>query len=170
MSDGDLVQETAWPVLTAPLPGQALNDVSRLLRRRFQQQLKLQRMSLTHPQARVIMSLARLEGINQATLAQTLEMEPITLVRVIDRLEGAKLVERSRDPQDRRAWIIHLTPQARPLVREIVRIGGEVWAEAVSGLGQGDRDLMQSVLNHIKGNLLASLARGPSEDEETANG
>jgi DNA-binding MarR family transcriptional regulator len=162
----------------APTPGQILNDVSRLLRRKYEQQLKLQHVGLTFPQSRVIHFLARQEGVNQATLAQALDMEPITLVRVIDRLEAAKLVERRRDPQDRRAWILYLTPQSRQLTERISTIGNEIWNAALASLDQPGRDMLIALLTQLKTSLAVSLSRdaddiggeNPGEIDEVANG
>ena len=164
-------RQTGMGRRSAPTPGQALNDVSRLLRRRFEQQLKLKMVSsITHPQARMVMCLEIHGGINQATLAQILEMEPSTLVRVIDRLEAAQLVERCRDPQDRRAWILNLTPRARPLVEQIYAIGLEVWDEAMTGMDQATCDAMVRGLDLLKGNLMKGLGRAPDEFKEAVNG
>src|SRR3546814_4821449 len=81
--------------------GFLLNDVSRLMRRNLNR--RVQALGLTQSQWRALAYLSRQEGINQVTLADTLEVQPITLARLIDRLEAAGWVERRRHPSDRRA-------------------------------------------------------------------
>jgi DNA-binding MarR family transcriptional regulator len=89
--------------------GFLISDVSRLMRRRFDERARL--IGVTRAQWRTLTTLSRHEGINQGGMADLLEVEPITLCRMIDRLEEANLVERRRDPGDRRAWLIFLTPR-----------------------------------------------------------
>ena len=74
--------------------GFVLNDVARLMRKRFEQRARAAALGLTRAQAAVLANLARQEGINQAALAQTLELEPITLARLLDRLQAVALIER----------------------------------------------------------------------------
>ena len=78
--------------------------------------------------------LSRNEGINQGGLAELLEVEPITLCRMIDRLEEAGLVERRRDPGDRRAWQIYLTEQAGPVLEKVRAIADDLFESALDGI------------------------------------
>lgn len=94
--------------------GFVLNDVARLMRKRFEQRARAASLGLTRAQAAVLANLARQEGINQVSLAQILELEPITLARLLDRLQAASLIERRPDPKDRRAHLLYLT---NPLIR-----------------------------------------------------
>ena len=96
--------------------GFVLNDVARLMRKRFEQRARAAALGLTRAQAAVLAHLARQEGVNQVSLAQILELEPITLARILDRLQAAGLVERRPDPKDRRAHLLYLTPSAFPLL------------------------------------------------------
>jgi DNA-binding MarR family transcriptional regulator len=94
--------------------GFLLNDVSRLMRQRFDERAR--RLGLTRAQWRVLGHLRRYEGINQGALAELLEVETVTLGRHIDRLEDAGWVERRRDPSDRRVWRLHLAEKSRPMI------------------------------------------------------
>src|ERR1700709_151875 len=90
--------------------GILINDVTRLLRKQFDR--RAVRFSLTRAQWRALKRLSYSEGMRQAELAEQLELEPIAIRRVIDRLEKAGFVERRADPADRRAWRLHLTARA----------------------------------------------------------
>src|SRR5436190_20361761 len=97
--------------------GFLLHDVARLLRTRFDQRARA--LGLTRAQWSVLAHLSRQEGLNQSALADVLEVEPITLARLLDRLEAARLVERRPDPADRRARLLYLTAPARPLLDDM---------------------------------------------------
>src|SRR5258708_25444872 len=92
--------------------GFLLHNVARLLRRRFEQNAR--GSGLTRSQWQVLAYLANNEGINQSGLADLLEIEPITLGRIIDRLQTRGLIERHPDPSDRRALPPHPTPPPPP--------------------------------------------------------
>src|ERR1700742_5256215 len=94
----------------APTLGFLLHDVARLLRRRFEQNAR--DSGLTRSQWQVLAYLANNEGINQSGLAELLEIEPITLGRIIDKLETLGLIERHPHPTDRRTWLLHLVEAA----------------------------------------------------------
>jgi DNA-binding MarR family transcriptional regulator len=139
-------------------PGQSLavllNDLARLCRKRFGQVARSRRLGLTRAQASAIIHLSRNEGINQVSLAQLMELEPITVVRLLDRLQAAGLVERRADPTDRRARTLYLTAAARPLLERIRILGDEVEAEALDGICQTERDIVIRVLISMKSNIL----------------
>ena len=130
-----------------------LSDVGRLLRRRFDEQARS--IGVTRPQWRALTALSRREGITQGALADVLEVEPITLCRMIDRLEEAGHVERRRDPGDRRAWNIFLTGRSRPLLDQLRIIGDRVVGTALEGIDQADRAILATSLDRIRGNLVA---------------
>jgi DNA-binding MarR family transcriptional regulator len=150
------------PLMSEPL-GFLLSDIGRLMRRRFDERART--IGATRPQWRTLTMLSRHEGLNQGALAELLEVEPITLCRMVDRLEEAGLVERRRDPADRRAWRIYLTAKARPLLDELRRLGAEIFEQAMTGLDQPERELLNHSLETIRTNL--SL-KAPSS--EAANG
>src|ERR1700733_11028221 len=133
--------------------GFLLHDVARLMRKRFEQHARANHLGLTRSQASVLGRLSRQEGINQVTLAQQMEIEPITLVRLLDRLQAAGLVERRPDPSDRRARVLFLTPAARPLLERIWTLAAVVREEAMAGLSEPERDRLIELLLKIKSNL-----------------
>ena len=146
--------------------GFVLHDVARLLRKRFEQRAREAQLPLTRAQWSVLAHLARQEGINQSALAQILEIEPITLVRLLDRLQAAGLVERRPDPGDRRARVLYLTPAARPLLARIWALAAEVREEAMAGLPERQREQLIGMLLTIKANI-AERVVGASTDEPT---
>jgi MarR family transcriptional regulator for hemolysin len=141
-----------------------LHDVARMLRKRFEQHARAKKLGLTRSQASVLARLAQQEGINQVTLAQLLELEPITLVRLLDRLQAAGLIERRADPQDRRARVLFLTARARPLLERVQVLGAEVREEAMAGLTAGEREMLVNMLVTMKSNLIERLADQPGAE------
>jgi MarR family transcriptional regulator for hemolysin len=131
--------------------GLLIRDVSRLVRRRFER--KASKVGLTQAQWAVIYGIAHSEGINQATLADMLDMEPIALVGLLDKLERSKLVERRPDPSDRRARLLYLTAQARPLLKKINAIRSELKREAFAGIPPQRQEQIMSLLQQVKSNL-----------------
>jgi MarR family transcriptional regulator for hemolysin len=145
--------------------GFLVHDVARLIRKRFEQHARARNLGLTRSQASVLGRLSRQEGINQVTLAQQLELEPITLVRLLDRLQAAGLVERRADPQDRRARVLFLTPQARPLLDRVGILARDVYDEALAGLSTPERERLIAALETMKSNLLDRLSTFSGSDE-----
>ena len=131
--------------------GFLLSDVSRLLRRRFDERARA--IGATRAQWKALLSLSRNEGINQGGLADLLEVEPITLCRMIDRMADAELVERRRDPNDRRAWRIFLTDRSRPVIEDLREVAAELTAHALAGLADTEIVAMTASLNRIRDNL-----------------
>ncbi len=132
--------------------GFLMHDVSRLMRRNFNRRAR--HLGLTQAQWQALAHLSRREGINQATLADLMEIQPITLARLIDRLEGAGLVERRPDPRDRRAVRLYLTKKAEPIVETIWDLAAVIRADALSGLPAETRATMISALQHMRQNLI----------------
>lgn len=137
--------------------GLVLHDVARLMRKRFEQRARAEALPLTRAQWSVLAKLALNEGINQAALAQLLEIEPITLVRLLDRLQVAGLVERRPDPQDRRARALFLTAAAHPMLDRIWALAAKVRAEAMDGLSDAAREQLITTLLTVKSNLSSRL-------------
>lgn len=133
--------------------GFLVSDVARLLRRHFDR--RLQSLGLTQAQWRAIAHLARDEGLSQAALAERLEVKPITLARLIDRVEAAGWVERQADPDDRRVSRLYLTPQAAPILEEMRARAAETLEEAMAGISGRARDELVDVLWQMKQNLSA---------------
>ena len=136
--------------------GFLLHDVARLLRKRFEQ--KARAVGLTRAQWQALAHLARREGIHQGGLADILDIEPITLVRILDRLEAANLVERRPHATDRRLRLLYLTPQAHPLLEQIWRLGTETREEALGGIAAADREQLITTLLAMKTNLIQTSA------------
>src|SRR6188768_1252220 len=109
-----------------------ISDVARLYRRRFDDRTRS--FGITGPQMRALVAIMRFPGINQGALADRLDVEPITTCRMVDRLEQAELVERRRDPQDRRAWQLYLTQAAEPIALELQAIGQTVLVDSLKGI------------------------------------
>jgi MarR family transcriptional regulator, transcriptional regulator for hemolysin len=147
--------------------GLVIHDVARLLRRRYEQRLRSTGIGLTRAQCAVLINLVEREGLNQACLAQVLDIEPITLVRLLDRLQEAGLIARKPDPKDRRAYILELTGNAEPVLEQIYALAEQVYEEAQAGLSKAEVDHLISQLQVIKSNLLASTAEAASQSTAT---
>ncbi len=132
--------------------GLLVHDLARLLRKRFERQS--QGTCLTRAQWSVLVRLSRQEGIRQADLADLMEIEPITLVRLLDRLQRLGVVERRHDPDDRRVRRLFLTPKAKPLLDQGAELALAVRREALDGLSDAQAEALIDTLLHIKGNLL----------------
>jgi MarR family transcriptional regulator for hemolysin len=135
----------------APTLGFLLHEVARLLRRRFEQNAR--DSGLTRSQWQVLAYLTNNEGINQSGLADLLEIEPITLGRIIDKLQTRGLIERRPDPSDRRAWLLHLTSAARPKLSQLRRLGDLTRGEALAGVPEADTERLLKTLQTLKANL-----------------
>ncbi|WP_443971247.1 MarR family winged helix-turn-helix transcriptional regulator [Sphingobium sp. CR28] len=144
--------------------GFLVNDVARLYRRRFDEVTRS--LGITGPQMRALIGIGRAPGINQGTLAEKLEVEPITTCRMVDRLEQAGLVERRRDPHDRRAWQLHLTPAADPIMQKMQALGEIVLGESIMGMNEGSVDAVRSGLDTIRRNLMKALS--PVQEQKAA--
>lgn len=109
-------------------------------------------LGVTRAQWKVLFRLSRHPGMRQIELADMLDIEPITLSRIVDRLEEAKLVERLADPADRRAWRLHVTAQARPLVEKLRALADEMTADAFSGIDPKHIEITREVLGRVREN------------------
>jgi len=133
--------------------GYLLNDVTLLFRKHFDR--RAVQFGLTRAQWRATKMLYHRPGLRQTELAEFLEMEPIAVGRVIDRLQAAGFVERRPDPKDRRAWRLHTTEQAHEVVGDMERIARDLRRDATVGIAHDDMAHMIAVLNRIKENLQA---------------
>lgn len=131
--------------------GFVLHETARLLSKRYDQRAKS--LGLTRAQIQVLAYLVYHEGINQAGLAELIEMEPISLARLIDRMEQAGWVQRRPDPRDRRAWRLYITDKAKPVFAEMIAIGAEVRGEALAGFTEAERDQVMELLMRVRRNL-----------------
>jgi DNA-binding MarR family transcriptional regulator len=135
--------------------GFILHDVARMSRKRFEQRARAADLGLTRALYSVLAHLSRREGCNQTYLAQVLEIEPITLVKQLDRLEELDLIERRPHPTDRRTRLLFLKPAAYPLLKRIHALAVEVREEAMTGLSEQDRERLVAALMVMKSNLAA---------------
>ena len=132
--------------------GFLVHDVARLLRREFDR--RAGRLGLTRAQWSVIAHLRRRgEGINQAALAELVEIAPITLARLLDRMEAAGWIERRPDPVDRRARRLFLTERARAEFGGMRAMAREVRAKALAGFSAEEVAALMEALERIKANL-----------------
>ena len=109
-------------------------------------------LGVTRAQWKVLFKLTRTPGLRQVELADMLDLEPITLCRIVDRLEEGGLVERTRDPEDRRAWRLHVTPKAQPLVDKLQAIGADLVDQAFSGIDPEQIEITRQVLARVREN------------------
>jgi len=131
--------------------GFVLHETARLLSKRFDQ--KARAIGLTRAQCSVLFRLSVQEGLNQARLAELMEMEPISLARLVDRMEQAGWIERRADPADRRARRLYMTAKAKPVYERMIAVGLETRGEALAGISQSDRDRIVDLLIQVRRNL-----------------
>ncbi len=136
--------------------GYVLSESARLLRRVFNG--RAQTSGLTLAQWRALSRIAHNEGLNQVSLADMLEIQPITVARLVDRLEQSGWVERRPDPSDRRAQRLFLTVQATPLMEQLWGFSDEVAQIALEDLSQDDREKFIEMLVKVSANLGAAAA------------
>jgi DNA-binding MarR family transcriptional regulator len=131
--------------------GFLLKDVSRLYSRNFERHAA--QLELTLHQCRVLSYLSRNEGISQARLAYLTETDPMTLGRLLGRMEARGLLERRPDPDDRRVRRLYLRSSAAPLLRQIWRLSDLALAESLTGIRAGDRTKLIELMRRIHANL-----------------
>lgn len=133
-------------------------DIGRLLRRNMSR--RAQHLGLTQEQLRALFVLARTQGTTQVALAEQLDIQPITLARILDRLQESRLIERRACPTDRRAFEIYLTPAANPLLDELSALGIQTREEALAGLSAEDIHQLMELLQTVKYNLSLAEMQG----------
>ena len=131
--------------------GFLLGDAARLLRRSFDERARA--MGVTRPQWRVLALLKRFDGSTQVTVADMLDVEPITLGRMVDRLQDAGLVERRADPADRRSWRLHLTTEGEQKIEALRPTALALFDDAMAGLDEAQRLELETMLNIVRANL-----------------
>lgn len=134
-----------------------LHDVARLLRTRFDQRARARGM--TRAQWVILARVNATPGLSQNELASILEVEPISVGRLIDRLQARGLVERRPDPTDRRIWRLHLLPAAEPMLEEISKARDILGDQLLEGVDPAVRTQMVDALLRMKNNLTAEPAR-----------
>lgn len=133
----------------------SLNDVARMLRTYADQ--KAGQFGITRAQWVVLVRLDRFEGLKQSELAEMLDLQPITLTRLLDRLCHSGLIERRADPNDRRAKRLYLTPAARPFLERLGDLGDELMATALAGVERDSVERIVAQLAIVKENLRQAI-------------
>ncbi len=135
------MKELAWEI----------GETSRMMRRFYDRRASA--LGVTTAQWRVIAHLGHSPGLKQVELAERLDVEPITACRIVDRLEEAGLVERQRDPDDRRAWRLVLTDKARPIYAKLGDLAEEMAAEAFEGFSMDEMEAARAKLARVRENV-----------------
>src|SRR6185312_14213281 len=147
---GDIISFIMAIDLTRQL-GFLLKDTSRRYTRRFEE--RAQALSLTLLQCRALLRLDSNEGVSQKRLSELTELDPMTLVRILDRMEADGWVQRRFDPADRRAHTLWLTPKSRPVLEHISHLIAETRAETLHGLSNEERANLIELLGRVHANL-----------------
>jgi MarR family transcriptional regulator for hemolysin len=138
-----------------------INDVARLLKTYADQRAR--DFGMTRAQWAVLARVERSEGLKQCELADTLDLQPITLTRLIDRLCDGGLIERRSDPDDRRAKRLYLTPAARPVLDGLARLGQDIMATVLAGIEPAAVEQLLAHLLTLKTNLRGAIANRANE-------
>jgi DNA-binding MarR family transcriptional regulator len=131
--------------------GWLMADNARLLRRAFEERVRV--TGITAPQARLLLALERSPGENQAFYAERLEVEPITLCRMVDRMAEAGLLERRFDPADRRVRLLYLTARAEGEIARIRAALDGLLDQMVAGLDEREQSELLRMLQLVTHNL-----------------
>lgn len=115
------------------------------------------RYGITRAQWAVLAKVERTEGLKQSELAEQMEMQPITLTRLIDRLCDNDWIERRHDANDRRAKRLYLRPRARPLLGKLAGLRSEITATALAGINPTDAHRLLAQLEAIKENVRTAI-------------
>jgi MarR family transcriptional regulator for hemolysin len=138
-------------------------DVARMLRTYADQRAR--QFGISRAQWTVLVRLDRSEGLKQSELAEILDLQPISLTRLLDRLAENGLIERRPDPHDRRANRLYLTPAARPLLAELAELGQEMMDTVLEGFDANANERLLSALNVMRDNLRGAIARNANQSQ-----
>jgi MarR family transcriptional regulator for hemolysin len=138
-------------------------DVARMLRTFADQRAR--QFGISRAQWGVLVRLDRSEGLKQTELAEILDLQPITLTRLLDRLAKNGLIERRADPNDRRANRLYLTPAARPLIAKLADLGHDMMETVLDGLDDESNSRLLRDLGAMKDNLRSAIGRGANQPE-----
>ncbi|MCA0012686.1 MarR family winged helix-turn-helix transcriptional regulator [Mesorhizobium sp. B292B1B] len=131
--------------------GFLIHDVQRLMRKRFE--ARASGLGLSSAQWRLMVRVAKEAGVSQARLAELLEIEPISVSRLVDRMEEGGWIERRSDAADRRVRMIFPTPKASAAYAEVKSLAGEVYEESLTGVSPDDRRVLITALDAMAQNL-----------------
>jgi MarR family transcriptional regulator for hemolysin len=144
-----------------------LMDVARLMKTYADQRAR--QFGISKAQWGVLMRLQLAEGLKQHELAEALDLQPITLTRLLDTLAENGLIERTPDPNDRRANRLYLTPAALPLLERLNELGADMMGNVLDGVDRATVERMLSDLQDVRGNLRNLTGRN-TEASQAANG
>lgn len=146
--------------------GFVLHDVARLMRKRFEQRARA--AGLTRSQWQVLSMLARHEGIHQKGLADLLEIESITLMRLLDKMQERGLIERRPHPTDRRMSLLYLTQAAHTPLKQMRQFGEQTRHETMIDFSEQEHELLKQFLGRMRENLLDACTK-PVEEKDLAS-
>ena len=157
------------------MPAQPMNreftftimDVARMIKTYADQRAR--QFGISRAQWAVLVRIDRSEGLKQSELAEILDLQPISLTRLLDRLADNKLIERRADPNDRRANRLFLSPAARPLLEQLADLGEDMMATVLDGLDAKTIERTLRDLERVRENLRAAIHRHPSSQEAAAS-
>jgi MarR family transcriptional regulator for hemolysin len=141
-----------------------LKDVARMIRTYADH--KASQFGVTYAQWVLLARLDRFEGLKQSELAEMLDLQPITITRLIDRLCESGMIERRSDPSDRRAKRLYLTPAAGPIIEQLGKLGEELMATTLAGVDRESIEKMVAQLAIVKENLRQAIQQKNAEPEE----
>jgi MarR family transcriptional regulator for hemolysin len=141
-------------------------DVARLLKTYADQRAR--QFGISRAQWAVLIRIDRNEGLKQSELADMLDLQPITLTRLLDRLAGNGLIERRADPNDRRANRLYLMPAAKPLLDRLADLGSDMMETVLDGMSQTSIERTLKELGLVKDNLRSAIAHNASQPQAAA--
>jgi MarR family transcriptional regulator for hemolysin len=140
-------------------------DVARLIKTYADQRAR--QFGISRAQWAVLIRIERTEGLKQSELAEMLDLQPITLTRLLDRLANNGLIERRADPNDRRANRLYLTPAAKPLLGQLAELGADMMETVLEGLSATSIERMLKELSTVKDNLRSAIARNATQQQDS---
>jgi MarR family transcriptional regulator for hemolysin len=140
-------------------------DVARLIKTYADQRAR--QFGISRAQWAVLIRIERTEGLKQSELAEMLDLQPITLTRLLDRLAENELIERRADPNDRRANRLYLKPAAKPLLGQLADLGADMMETVLEGLSTASIERMLKELGAVKDNLRSAIARNASQQQDS---
>ena len=138
-------------------------DVARLLKTYADQRAR--QFGISRAQWGVLIRIERNEGMKQSELAELLDLQPISLTRLLDRLDQNGLIERRADPNDRRANRLYLKPAAKPLLGRLAELGANMMGTVLDGLSAAAIERMLKELGLVKDNLRSAIARNVNPEQ-----
>ena len=138
-----------------------LHETARLWSRHYDREVRALFPGMTRARCAVLSHLARHEGVNLVTLAGILDIRPISLVRLLDRLEAAEFVVRRPDPDDRRVRVLALTAKALPIVERIDGLTRKIYDDLQLGLSKAEASQLHALLFRVGSKLASRLGENP---------